>query len=142
MKICLASSWKNETLVFVMAKGLRRAGHEVDAFCEIGPHGRSVFKLVGDSLLKMNAFDAFRDKRIKQAFEEDRKWLDWCDCCILILPSGKSSHLEAGYAKGKGKKLIIYHAKGFENGDIDVMYNFADLLTEEIEEIRSFLTKP
>jgi nucleoside 2-deoxyribosyltransferase len=89
----------------------------------------------------MNAFDAFRDKRIKQAFDEDRKWLDWCDCCILILPSGKSSHLEAGYAKGQGKKLIIYHAKGFPAGEIDVMYNFADLLTEELEEIRTFLIK-
>jgi nucleoside 2-deoxyribosyltransferase len=141
MKIYLASSWKNETLVFVMAKSLRKAGHEVDAFCEIGPQGRSVFKFT-DHLLKMNAFDAFKDKRIKQAFEEDRKWLDWCDCCILILPSGKSSHLEAGYAKGQGKKLIIYHAKGFPAGEIDVMYNFADLLTEELEEIRTFLKNP
>jgi nucleoside 2-deoxyribosyltransferase len=144
MKIYLASSWKNETLVIVIANILRKAGHEVDAFCDssLARFEHQVYHVCRSMpITSIDAKDAFRDSRFKDACREEIKWLDWCDCCLLILPSGKSSHLEAGYAKAKGKKLIIYHAKGFPAGDIDVMYNFADLLTEELDEIKAFLKK-
>ena len=59
-----------------------------------------------------------------KAFQEDRKMIDWADAVILILPSGRSSHLEAGYAVGRGKKLFILG--GFERGEFETMYGFAD----------------
>lgn len=141
MKIYIASSWKNTKLACKVAVHLINKGYEVDAFFD-DSDGRYVFdwrEIVKDKN-KLNAITFLADKRSQKAFREDRKWLDWCDCCVMILPCGNSSHLEAGYAKGRGKKLIIYSVK-FPRGKFDVMYGFADLLTEEIEEVMAFLQR-
>ena len=50
-----------------------------------------------------------------QGFKYDKEGLDWCDTCILLLPCGKSAHLEAGYAIGQGKPtLVVLHTDRFE----------------------------
>jgi hypothetical protein len=138
-KIYLASSWKNEALVLSWAKRLRFCGDEVDAFCDRGINGRFVFHFseIGD-VTKLDAINFLEDKRSQKAFTEDKKWLDWADVCLLILPAGKSSHLEAGYAVGCGKKLIIWQEE-FPKGEFDVMYGFADLITDDINTVMSFL---
>jgi len=126
MRIYIASSWKNSKICVEVAKYLRSEGHVVDCFADVST-GRYVFHFseIGahDSL---NAITFLRDERSQRAFKEDRRWLDWCECCLLILPAGRSSHLEAGYAAGKGKKLIILGE--FPVGEFDVMYGFADEL--------------
>lgn len=38
----------------------------------------------------------------------DKEGMDWADTCVLLLPSGKSAHLEAGYMAGEGKRVIVY----------------------------------
>src|SRR5262245_45282577 len=42
-----------------------------------------------------------------EGFARDKAALDWCDVCVLVLPCGRSSHLEAGYAAGQGKEVIV-----------------------------------
>lgn len=144
MKIYIASSWKNADLGYGIAKYLRTEGFEVDAFMD-DSRGRYVFHwsemLHGPdkSKSKLNAITFLEDKRSQRAFKEDKKWLDWCDCCVLLLPAGNSSHLEAGYAKGQGKQLIIYSPSGFPAGEFDVMYGFADLITASIEKLIEYL---
>lgn len=135
MNIYIASSWKNEKLVAMLAKHLRNEGHEVDAFVDASS-GRYVFHFseIGDAS-NIDAISFLKDYRTQKAFKEDKKWLDWCDCCVMLLPAGKSTHLEAGYAKGQGKKLIIYQPDGFPMGVFDVMYGFADLITENFGEL-------
>lgn len=44
----------------------------------------------------------------------------------MILPCGRSAHLEGGYAVGKGKALYILGH--FPKGEFDVMYGFATAL--------------
>lgn len=90
-------------------------------------------------LAEMDAIDLLKYDRVVAAFVEDRYWLDWCDTCILVLPSGKSAHLEAGYAKGAGKSLVIFGE--FLKGERDVMYGFADALfrESEIDQMRGYL---
>lgn len=44
----------------------------------------------------------------RAGFNLDRAALDWCDTCVLLLPSGRSAHIEAGYAAGQGKRVIVY----------------------------------
>lgn len=134
MKIYLASSWKNVVRVKDWAKALRREGHEVDAFCDAGS-GRFVFAASENAdLLDLDAVTFLTYERSRKAFCEDKKWLDWANVCILILPAGNSAHLEAGYAKGQGKKLIIYRDK-FPPGEFDVMYGFADLITDDPQKV-------
>ena len=144
MKIYIASSWKNAEMAYSIAVYLRNKDFGVDVFCD-ETTGRYVFHWSemldssDKSKSKLNAKTFLEDKRSQRAFKEDKKWLDWCDACILVLPAGNSSHLEAGYVKGQGKKLIIYAPRGFPQGEFDVMYGFADLLTINIQTVIDFL---
>lgn len=126
MKIYIASSWKNDTLCLDIVHWLRNDGHKVNCFADTIT-GRYVFHFseIGDPN-KLNAINFLKDKRSQRAFQEDKKWLDWCEAVIMVLPCGKSSHLKAGYVKGQGKKLYIVGS--FPNGEFDVMYGFADRL--------------
>ncbi len=124
MKIYIASSWKNAERVKILAGMLRVKGHDVDAFCE-ARKGRTIFnfhEVPGADL--HNGITMLKEPIVKKAFTEDKKWLDWADAVVMLLPCGKSAHLEAGYAKGQGKKLFIMGE--FPAGEYDVMYGFAD----------------
>jgi len=57
-------------------------------------------------------------------FNFDRTHLHRCDAVVLVLPCGKSGHLEFGYVKGLGKPGFIFLDKEPERWD--VMYRFAD----------------
>jgi nucleoside 2-deoxyribosyltransferase len=138
MKIYLASSWKNVMLVRDFAECLRERGYEVDDFTD-DSNGRFSFSFNKlPEIEKHNAISVLKFPEVQQAFTEDKKWIDWSDCVLMILPCGKSAHLEAGYAKGQGKKLIIYQ-KHYPLGEFDVMYGFADLVTNDYMEIIGFI---
>jgi len=139
MKIYIASSWKNQWTAIDLAQYLRELGHEVDCFADSST-GRYVFHFseIGNTD-QLNAVNFLEDKRSLKAFQEDKKWLDWCECCVLLLPAGKSSHLEAGYIKGQQKKLVIFAPGGFPKCEFDVMYGFADLLTYKLFNLNQFL---
>jgi hypothetical protein len=41
--------------------------------------------------------------------------LAWCDTCVLLQPSDRSAHLEAGWAAGRGKRVAVrLHEDGFK----------------------------
>lgn len=123
MKIYLASSWKNTEMVLSYAAYLRKFGFLVDAFCE--PGSRFVFyadELEGGDTL--NHITGLAHPLFQKTYQEDKKWLDWCDACVIILPAGRSAHLEGGYAKGCGKLLFIM--SHLTPGEWDVMYGMAD----------------
>lgn len=128
MKLYMASSWKNEEAAISLARVLRGHGHEVDCFCEPG-RGRFVFhwsKIVNDpdELQQLDSKSFLADARTQRAFLEDKKWLDWCGGVVLLLPAGRSAHLEAGYAVGQGKPVWAWSLTGFPKGEFDVMYGF------------------
>lgn len=132
MKIYLASSWKMKQTVIEMAKILRNGGHVVDAFCNDDGTRTSfnwdeltgIMEDEGIDINRLNAIDMMKHWRVREAFQEDKKWIDWADVLIMLMPCGRSSHIEAGYAVGKGKKLYIMG--GFEKGEFDTMYGFAN----------------
>lgn len=136
MRIYIASSWKNQAKVIALAEALESEGFEVDAFCRATDKRYSFHwsELVDDEdeLKYYDAIQMLADPRTQRAFREDKKWLDWSNCIIMVLPCGRSSHLGAGYAKGQGKLVYIYGP--FPVGEFEVMYGFADGLyrTEEL----------
>lgn len=137
-KVYIASSWKNKDLLSVVDSALKLEGFEVSNFSH--PDDRdSVFNW-GDILGSntMNIIDVLQVPAVIESFKEDKKWLDWSDWVLLVLPSGKSSHLEAGYAVGAGKKLAIY-AKKFPVGEFDTMYGFADVIGSELTEVMQLM---
>lgn len=47
------------------------------------------------------------DARVRHAFERDRHAIEVCDILVMVMPCGRSAHLELGYASGLGKRTII-----------------------------------
>lgn len=62
----------------------------------------------------------------RNVFEFDRKWLDRANAVLLVLPAGKSAFMEAGYAAGKGKYVVVLLD---DPERWDVMLQFADVVT-------------
>lgn len=118
-KIYVASSWRN-TIQPTIVQALNEAGHEVYDFRNPAP-GNTGFnwRQVDPDWLNWTpeSYAHFvRTHPVALAgFALDKAALDWCDTCVLVLPCGRSAHLEAGYAAGQGKRTIFYlHPDKFE----------------------------
>lgn len=74
---------------------------------------------------------------VTRGFKFDKDALDWCDTCVLVLPCGRSAHLEAGYAAGKGKLVLFYlHPERFEP---ELMYLLGDGCVTSVRELLRLL---
>jgi hypothetical protein len=117
-KIYLASSWRNPMQPQAV-QILRDAGHEVYDFRNPAP-GNTGFawsEIDPDWLnwTPQRFIEALAHPIAAHGFTFDKSGLDWCDTCVLLLPCGKSAHLEAGYAIGQGKPtLAVLHTDRFE----------------------------
>jgi len=142
MKIYIATSWKNESLAKDVTEILRRDGHEVDCFCDEST-GRYCFRWTDHftDIKDANVFSFSKLPAARRAFEEDKKFIDWCDAVVMIFPCGNSSHLEGGYAKGSGKKFYIWGS--FPPGYFENMYGFADgiFAPDGLDDLRHTLKK-
>lgn len=69
----------------------------------------------------------------QQVFAHDKFHLDRCDAAVLVLPAGKSGHLELGYMIGCGKPTFIL--MDGEPERYDVMYNFATAVVMSIDDL-------
>lgn len=128
MKIYAASSWRNPIHPAVVHI-LRKCGHEVFDYRHPEP-GNNGFKWDqcgisykhGDRVTYEQYMDMLNNPVAKHAFDLDFRGLDSADACVLTLESGKSSHLELGYAIGKGKLSVIILPPDIEP---DLMYKMA-----------------
>lgn len=131
-KIYLASSWKNQKYPEILA-ALQEAGHEVYDFRKDG------FEWSTAGTYETSGIDYFlqnleSDDTALVGFHKDRVALNWCDVCVLLLPCGRSAHLEAGYAAGQGKKVIFFLD---EEGFIpELMYLLGDGFVKSMEALR------
>lgn len=150
MKIYVASSWRNTEQPHVV-KSLRDANHEVYDFKDSdGFHWSNVdpeFKGNGDVQLRgLEDFDKLEDFRnyrralmhpvAQQGFSRDFEHMEWADAFVLVLPCGRSAHLEAGWAIGKRKPTCVF-MPDFD-GTWDLMYLMADLITDSYAEMWSW----
>ena len=67
----------------------------------------------------------------------DKRHIDMSEFMVLVLPAGKSGHLELGYQIGRGKHGIILLEEGADRWD--VMYQFADLVTYDRDEVVGYI---
>lgn len=111
MKIYVASSWRNTAQPAVVA-ALRDLGHEVYDFKNPAPgdHGFGWRQCAEPDQLKDPR--AFRDEVLahpiaRAGFGKDMDALRNCDACVLVLPCGRSAHLELGWACGAGKRTVV-----------------------------------
>lgn len=118
----------------VFANALRRAGFDAfDSWYAPGPKAddfwRDYTKARG-----LTYKEALQDWSARHVFEFDKSHLDRCDIAVLLMPGGKSAHLELGYVIGKGKKGFILFDKEPKRYDVmtqfatDIFFNQVDLI--------------
>ena len=114
MKIYTASSWRNEYYQGVV-DWLKSDGHEVYDFRNtISTPGKSKafnwekIAINWENWTPEEFAHSIKNPLAQNAFKSDYEGMIKSDACVLILPCGRSSHIEAGYMKGLGKKLYIY----------------------------------
>ncbi len=144
MRIYVASSWRNSRQPEVV-KELGDAGHEVydfknppnDAGVGLGFHWSDI----GDGWQSWDSatyVQALQHPVAIAGFESDWNAMEWADACVLVLPSGRSSHLEAGYFVGAKKTLVIL-LDDDNPIEPELMNKMCDFITSEIEQVVDFL---
>ena len=109
-RIYVASSWRNEFQQAVVAD-LRRAGHEVYDFKN--PHeGNNGFgwREIDPDWEKWTArryIEGLSHPVAQAGFHSDLSGMQWANCCVLVLPCGRSAHLELGWFMGQGKETHV-----------------------------------
>lgn len=116
-KIYVASSWRNLAQPGVVTM-LRASGHEVYDF-KNPPHGRGGFAWseIDPNWQKWTAAEyraALNTSIAEDGYRSDMDAMEWADACVLVLPSGRSAHLEAGWFAGKGKPVYVLTRDGEE----------------------------
>ncbi len=74
----------------------------------------------------------------RQVFEFDKRHIDRSDAAVLVMPCGRSGHLELGYVCRDKPGFVLFDG---EPERIDVMYQFATGLAMSIEELVPMLTR-
>jgi hypothetical protein len=124
MKLYVASSWRNTDQPRVVA-ALRADGHAVYDFRHPseGDHGFHWSDI--DPSWQRWTPDQFREALshviARNGFQKDFAAMQWADAGVLVLPCGRSAHLEAGWFVGAGKPLAILLA----DGEPELMYRMA-----------------
>ena len=110
LKIYTASSWRNSRYPEVV-RAIKEAGFEVYDFQNPWDKGAAFNWSQIDSNWESWTIEQFigalKHPLARRGFASDKAGMDWADICVLILPSGKSSHIEAGYFAGQGKPVHI-----------------------------------
>jgi hypothetical protein len=135
VRVYVASSWKTANQPEVVA-ALREAGHEVYDFRHPSEgHAGFSWSDVGLASGPMTAADAvqtLKDPRCETGFSLDMNALRSCDMCVLLQPSGRSAHLELGWAAGAGKWTVVFLQ---DNEPPDLMYKVTNILVTSMEEL-------
>lgn len=131
-RIYVSSSWKNEYQP-ILVEELRKRGHEVYDFRHpYGRNDRNVWETYFERLdspdnyndggvSSMDFFEALGDAEVLKRFSDHYDAMLQSDICILLLPCGRSSHVEAGFMKGLGK--AVYVLNPCDNVIPELMYN-------------------
>lgn len=124
-RIYVASSWRNSIQPGIV-QALRAAGHEVYDFRNPAPGqkgfawrdcgGEAATEGPGTGARSIPSYlEAIRSDRAAEGFRYDKSAMDWADTCVLVLPCGRSAHLEAGFMAGEGKDTyVLLHEDKFE----------------------------
>lgn len=137
----LIGSLRNQ-LVPAMAKLLEeRTGYEVFAdWFTPGPAADDYWRdYVKERWPEGGIRKALSGHAARHIFEFDRSHIDRADAAVMLMPAGKSGHLELGYCIGQGKPgFILFDA---EPERFDVMLNFATGLAFTVDELVPMLKR-
>lgn len=138
--IYLIGSLRNPEIPKIAAQLRESTGQEVfDDWFAAGPEADDYWRTYeqgkGHTLP-----EALQGHAARNVFEFDKRNLERADTVVLVLPAGRSGHLELGWSLGRGKRgFILLDA---DPDRYDVMYGFADGVFNSMEDLIDELTKP
>ena len=135
MKIYVASSWRNAWQPEVVAM-LRNLGHEVYDFRN-PPNGSGGFAWSDvdkqwESWTTEQYREALNHPIAEKGFNSDFDGMKWADCCVMVLPCGRSANTEAGWMAGAGKTVFVYSPVKQEP---ELMYKIYDGIIDGRDEL-------
>lgn len=141
-KVYLIGSLRNEAIPAIGAC-LRDIGFDVfDDWYAAGPEADDYWKQY-ETARGHSYAEALHGHAAEHVFHFDKHHLDTSDMGILVLPAGRSGHLELGYLIGAGKPGFILHD---DPARWDVMYRFATQVFhtdgEMYDTLSSFIQAP
>ncbi len=126
MRIYVAGSFKNADRIRVIGEALRIIGYDVYVFCdEHEPTYRLSQELrqeVDVATLTPQAIN--NNKTLLTIGSLNYMRLIQCDVLVLVLPCGRSAHLEAGWMCGQNRP--VYVIGPMVPGEFDAMYVMVD----------------
>lgn len=138
MRLYIASSWRNERYDEVKTF-LSLKGHYINDWRENG--GFHWHDIPGAGVY--TSAELYRDHYLTHAaaeagFKNDFTKMMCSDACVLLLPCGRSAHLEAGWFAGRNTPLHIYIPQYEEP---ELMYKFAKSISFTLDELARNLVK-
>jgi len=127
MKIYLASSWRNKFQQTIVAR-LRRDGFDVYDFRNppksLPLQSWNLVRKNWQSWTKQDYIQSLKHPIAVEAYYSDFNAMEQADICVLLLPSGRTAHVEAGYMKGTGKPVYVLDFD--ENPAVELMFKIFD----------------
>lgn len=142
-KVYVASSWRNPRQQEIV-RSLRQAGHEVYDFRN-PPNGTGFsWKQISarppsDWSTQFYRDDVLTHPRAIEAFRSDMGALEEADAVVLVLPCGRSAHLEAGWAAGANKTTLVLLADKIDEPEL--MPLMCSAVCIDIDEVIEHLRK-
>jgi len=123
----------------VIGNELRKMGFDVfDDWFSPGPEADDFWRKY-EKVKGVSYKEALKGWAAKHIFEFDKSHLDRCDMAVLVMPAGKSCHLELGYMIGCGKPCWVLFDN--EPDRWDIMYQFANDVFFDIDGLKDELKK-
>ncbi|WP_263120839.1 hypothetical protein [Cellulomonas sp. RIT-PI-Y] len=140
-RVYVASSWRNPDQPAVVS-ALRGRGFEVYDFRN--PNGGTGFAWSGIDPAWQDwtaeQYIAALDHPLAEAgFASDFDAMQWANTFVLVLPCGRSAHLELGWAVGAGKRTVIITQDGEEP---ELMAKMVDYIAVGMDDALGFLGEP
>jgi len=131
IRIYLAGSFSNTTKIRFIGSHLRQRGFEVYCFCD---EDEETYRLSIVLREELNVPDLTPKSALDYTIIQKIGRLNWhklieADVVVVVLPSGRSAHLEAGYMKGKDGRFFVYGP--MVKGEFDAMYVMANGIFDE-----------
>jgi hypothetical protein len=134
MKVYVASSWRNETRQQAVVQALREAGHDTYDFR--APGASFAWKEAATSE-QLRDPRRFRDEVLthplaRAGFEADMGSLRSAEATVLVLPCGRSAHLELGWGARNAKSIVLLDDPVSEP---ELMYLACDAICVTVAEV-------
>jgi hypothetical protein len=122
----IASSSRNKEKIIELTDKIRKHNKSVYSFIETNP-------LNGLISEEIDVKEWRKSELNKAIFEKDMEPLKESEALILLLPAGKSGHIEAGIMYGWGRKCIVI-------GEVEETDSLYLIFSEDYPDIDNFIS--